>query len=322
MIELGFRNTNNDVKIIKIKPDDSEIATVWLTQFDQLLATHNRKIFQKNFSLLGFHNEYRTKDHICNDLDRSIAVINYYSDYKIKENFELLRYEYNQDLLNVLHHHFEVTQGQLWNPSSTLAKANGETRLAICFLNHCCHELEAWYETEKIKAEGYSNGYFYYNLLGVTDRIELDPKFKKQFVKEVDDGMVYLHYAQTGKTWYEAYLDNDNDVGSNGISEHRVISGEFNCYFGTGYELPSDDKFANWLESKGVDPNDEQLALGYGPVGKIQNMPYDEAQDFFKEYTDFYSIQFNNKRIEYDFRHTDAAYIKLLTEMWNKWGQA
>jgi hypothetical protein len=321
MIELGFRNTNNDVKIIKINPDDSEIATVWLTQFDQLLATHNRKIFQKNFSLLGFHNEYRTKDHICNDLDRSIAVINYYSDYKIKENFELLRYEYNQDLLNVLHHHFEVTQGQLWNPSSTLAKANGETRLAICFLNHCCHELEAWYETEKIKAEGYSNGYFYYNLLGVTDRIELDPKFKKQFVKEVDDGMVYLHYAQTGKTWYEAYLDNDNDVGSNGISEHRVISGEFNCYFGTGYELPSDDKFANWLESKGVDPNDEQLALGYGPVGKIQNMPYDEAQDFFKEYTDFYSIQFNNKRIEYDFRHTDAAYIKLLTEMWNKWGQ-
>jgi hypothetical protein len=321
MIELGFRNTNNDVKIIKIKPDDSEIATVWLTQFDQLLATHNRKIFQKNFSLLGFHNEYRTKDHICNDLDRSIAVINYYSDYKIKENFELLRYEYNQDLLNVLHHHFEVTQGQLWNPSSTLAKANGETRLAICFLNHCCHELEAWYETEKIKAEGYSNGYFYYNLLGVTDRIELDPKFKKQFVKEVDDGMVYLHYAQTGKTWYEAYLDNDNDVGSNGISEHRVISGEFNCYFGTGYELPSDDKFASWLESKGVDPNDEQLALGYGPVGKIQNMPYDEAQDFFKEYTDFYSIQFNNKRIEYDFRHTDAAYIKLLTEMWNKWGQ-
>jgi hypothetical protein len=319
MIELGFRNTDNDVKIIKIKPDDSEIATVWLTQFDQLLATPNLKIFQKNFSLLGFHNEYRTKDHICNDLDRSIAVINYYSDYKIKENFELLRYEYNQDLLNILHHHFEVTQGQLWNPSSTLAKANGETRLAICFLNHCCHELEAWYETEKIKTEGYSNGYFYYNLLGVTDRIELDPKFKKQFVKEVDDGMVYLHYAQTGKTWYEAYLDNDNDVGSNGISEHRVISGEFNCYFGTGYELPSDNKFASWLESKGVDPNDEQLALGYGPVGKIQNMPYDEAQDFFKEYTDFYSIQFNNKRIEYDFRHTDAAYIKLLTEMWNKW---
>lgn len=322
MIELGFRNTQNSIKYVNIKPDSTELANVWLSQLDYLLATHNRKLFQKNFSLLGFHNEYRTVYHMCNDLDRSIATINYYSkDYKITEDFSPLRERHNQELLNVLHHHFEVTQGQLWNPGSVLANANGETRLAICYLNHCCHELEAWYETEKIKDEGYANGYFYYNLLGVTERIELDPKFKGQFVKDIEDGLVYLHYAQTGKTWYEAYLDNDDVVGSAGISEHRVISGEFNCYFGTGYQLPTDDKFGAWLESKGVDPKDEQLALGYAPVGRIQNLPYDEAQDFFKEYTDFYSIQFNNKRIEYDFRHTDAAYIRLLTEMWNKWGQ-
>jgi len=232
-----------------------------------------------------------------------------------------LRYGYDQQLLNVLHHHFEITQGQLWNPGSVLAKSNGATRLAIGYLNHCCHELEAWYETELIRDDGYVNGYFYYNLLGIQERIELDPKFKSQFVKDIDDGLVYLHYAQTGKTWYEAYLDDDDVVGADGISEHRVISGEFNCYFGTGYELPTDEKFTTWLESKGVDPNNEQLALGYAPVGRIQNLPYNEAQEFFKEYTDFYSIEFNNRRIEYDFRHTDEAYIKLLTEIWDKWGQ-
>lgn len=321
MIELGFRNNNNDIKYVTIKPNDTEVANVWLSQLDHLLETHHRKIFQKNFSLLGFHNDYRTLKHICNDLDRSITLINYYCDYKIKENYAPLRTRYDQELLNILHHHFETMQGQLWNPGSALANANGHTRLAICYLNHCCHEIEAWYETENIKDEGYTNGYFYYNLLGVTERIELDPKFKKQFTKDVTDGMVYLHYAQTGKTWYEAYLDNDDVVKEAGISEHRVISGEFNCYFGTGYELPTDEKFSAWLESKGVDPNDEQLALGYAPVGQIQNMPYNEAIDFFKEYTDFYSIQFNKKRIEYDFRHTDDAYIRMLTEMWDKWGQ-
>lgn len=319
MIELGFRNTNNDVKFIKIKPNDTDLSNIWLSQLDHLLKTHHKKIFQKNFSLLGFHNDYRTLEHICDDLDRSIAVINYYSDYKIPHEYGELRFNFNQELLNRLHHHFEITQGQLWNPGSVLSNANGETRLAICYLNHCCHEIEAWYETEHIKDDGYVNGYFYYNLLGVQDRIELPPEEKKNFTKEVSDGMVYLHYAQTGKTWFEAYLDNDDIVEANGISEHRVISGEFNCYFGTGYDLPSDEKFSNWLESKGVDPSDEQLGLGYAPVGKIQDMPYNEAVDFFKEYTDFYSIEFNKKRIEYDFRHTDKAYINLLTELWDKW---
>jgi len=321
MIELGFRNIDNKIEYIHIQPNDSELAEVWLKQFDYLLTTHKKKIFQKNFSLLGFHNEDRTLDHICNDLDRSVATINYYTDYSITENFGPLRNTCDQELLNILHHHFEVTQGQLWNPSSVLANTNGATRLAICYLNHCCHELEAWYETENIKKDGYRNGYFYYNLLGIQDRIELDPKFKKQFVKDIDDGMVYLHYAQTGKTWYEAYLDNDEVVEADGISEHRVISGEFNCYFGTGIDLPRDEKFSTWLESKGVDPEDEQLALGYAPVGKVVDLSDSNAQDFFKEYTDFYSIEYNNKRIEYDFRHNDDAYINLLTEIWNKWGQ-
>jgi len=321
MIELGFRNLDDKIEYIHIKPDSTELANVWLKQFDKLLETHKKKIFQKNFSLLGFHNKYRTVKHICDDLDRSIATINYYSDYKITENFAPLRSGCNQELLNILHHHFEVTQGQLWEPGSVLASANGKTRLAICYLNHCCHELEAWYETDIIKNDGYRNGYFYYNLLGIQERIELDPKFKSQFVKEVDDGLVYLHYAQTGKTWYEAYLDNDEVVGEAGISEHRVISGEFNCYFGTGYELPTDEKFSVWLESKGVDPTNEQLALGYAPVGRIIDLKDGEAQDFFKEYTDFYSIEYNNKRIEYDFRHTDESYINLLTEIWDKWGQ-
>lgn len=319
MIELGFRNLDNDVKTVLIKPDKSELAQVWLTQFDKLLETHNEKIFQKNFSLLGFKNSYRTVDHICNDLERSIRVINENTDYRIQEDFSSLRYQYNQTLLNALHHHFEITQGQLWNPGSTLANANGQARLAICYLNHCCHELEALYETDRLKNTNWSNGYFYYNLLGVTDRIELDPKFKKEFTKNITDGLVYLHYAQTGKTWYEAYLDNDDVVGADGISEHRVISGEFNCYIGPGYKLPTDEKFYRWLESKGVNPLDETLALGYAPVGKIINLPYTTATEFFEEYTDFYSIKFNNKKIVYNYRHNDSNYINMLQDMWDKW---
>jgi len=318
MIQLGFRNNDNKIAYVSIKPNDTILAQLWLQQLDSLLEDHNNKVFQKNFSLLGFHNNYRTVSDICTDLEKAVHTINYYKQYRIDDDFTDLRYGYNQELLNVLHHHFEITQGQLWNPGSVLSTANGPTRNAISYLNHCCHELEAWYDTEQNYPE-WTNGYFYYNLLGVTERFEIPQALKKNFTKEVTDGMVYLHYAQTGKTWHEAYLDNDTVVKPDGISEHRVISGEFNCYFGTGYELPTDENFTTWLKSKGVDPDNEQLGLGYGAVGKIENLPHTEAVDFFKEYTDFYSIEFNKKRIEYDFRYTDPGYTKMLEDMWSKW---
>jgi len=318
VVKLGFRNQHNKVKYLEIKEYDNNLSALWNKQLSHLLTTHREKIFQKNFSLLGFHNNDRTRDHICNDLERSIDAINKNSDYQIKEDFSSLRTLYDQDLLNVLHHHFEITQGQLWNPGSVLANANGETRLAVCLLNHCCHELEAWYDTSS-KTRPNTNGYFYYNLLGITDRIEIPLEEKKNFTRKMSDGMVYLHYAQTGKTWYEAYLDGDDVVEDAGISEHRIITGEFNCYFGPGYELPMDSKFTEWLEARGIDPADEQLALGFAPIGKIDDINYKTAPGFFEEYTDFYSIKFNDIEITYDYRHNDEDYYKLLVSMWDKW---
>lgn len=315
MIELGFRNKNNDVKSLYIDVLDTELASVWLAQLENLLKNHGNKIFQKNFSLLGFENDLRTIDSICDDLDRSVQTINEYGDYYITEDFTPLRHGYDQDLLNVLHHHFEIMQGQLWNPGSLLANSNGNVRLAICYLNHCCHELEALYET---KLNGH-NGYFYYNLLGITDRIDIDSKFKKQFTKTMTDGMVYLHYAQTGKTWYEAYLDNDDVVEADGISEHRVISGEFNCYFGPGFKLPDDKSFTDWLKNKGVDPTDEQLALGYAPVGKIVGVDCLSSKSFFREYSDFYFIKYKDYCITYDYYHNNETFLNELVAMWDKW---
>jgi hypothetical protein len=180
MIKLGFRNTSNEIKHVLIKPNDSEIASIWLKQLDHLLATHREKVFQKNFSLLGFQNSYRNANDIYNDLDRSIKIINLTTNNKILEDYTILRTTFDQKLLNQLHHHFESRQGQLWSPSQELFSADGRTRNAICYLNHCCHELEAWYDTAK-KIEK-PNGYFYYNLLGITDRIEINDKFKSNLL--------------------------------------------------------------------------------------------------------------------------------------------
>jgi hypothetical protein len=320
MIKLGFRNKLNEIKHILIKPSDSEIASIWLKHLNHLLTTHREKIFQKNFSLLGFQNSYRTADDICNDLDRSIKIINLKCNNKILEDYTILRTTFDQNLLNQLHHHFELKQGQLWAPSQELFSADGETRNAICYLNHCCHELEAWYDTAKKIKTDKSNGYFYYNLLGITDRIEIDHTLKNLFVNNMTDGTVYLHYAQTGKTWVEAYLDNDNIVDISNISEHRIISGEFNCYFGPGFQIPIDENFLLWVKSKGVDLSKNNFGIGYIPVGKIVDLPHPIASEFFKEYSDFYSIEFNGTKINYDYRYTDSVYLSMLETMWDKWG--
>lgn len=317
MISLGFRNKHNKIKYIDIQVDNTDISATWISMLGQLLKKRHL-VFQKNFSLLGIPNNNRTINNIVSDLLESVDIINKNTGFIIAEDFSALQNVYDQNLLNKLHYYFESAQGQLWNPSSVMLNANGSVRRAICYLNHCCHEIEAYYDSIK-KNNLDKNCYFYYNLLGVTDRIEIPNSWKNKFVTEMSNGMVYLHYAQTGKTWYEAYLDNDNDVTLENITEHRIITGEFNIYFGPGFSLPRDENFILWLESKGVNPNDETLALGFAPVGKVIKITNEEAKNFFIEYNDFYSIRFNNIEQVYDYRFSDRDFKFKLDQLWHKW---
>lgn len=321
MIELGFRDRLNNVETIRIKPADNDLANLWLNRLDKLLTKQNL-VYVKNFSLLGFNCDYRTPNEVCDELDRAIHVINSQTNYRIAEDYSGLRYGYNQQLLNRLHYHFEITHGQIWSPTELLANSPGEVRLSICMLNHCCHWLETWYD-EEVKKEKWNNtvrnGYFYYNVLGANEKIELPQDQKKNFTKEIDNGLVYLHYCQTGKTWYEAYLDNDDDVTDAGISEHRFISGEFDCHFGNTYHFPTDEQFTEWLISKGADPNNEQNGLGYAEVGRVLDLSKEQALDFFTEFTDFYSIKFNDKYQKYDYRYYDEEFYNLQKSRWGVW---
>lgn len=321
MIELGFRDRLNNVETIRIQPTDSILAKLWLNQLDKLLRKPDL-VYIKNFSLLGFNCDYRTPMEVCDELDRAIDIINRYTPYKIVEDYSSLRIENNRSLLNKLHYHFEITHGQVWSPSDILTTSSGEVRLSICMLNHCCHWLETWYDEEEKKQRwnnSVRNAYYYYNVLGANQKIELPQDEKKNFTKTVDNGLVYLHYAQTGKTWYEAYLDNDDDVTDAGISEHRLISGEFDCHFGDTYEFPSDEQFTEWLISKGADPTNEQNGLGYAEVGRVVGVTKHQAFDFFTEYTDFFSIRFNDHYQEYDYRYYDQNFYNRQVEKWGGW---
>lgn len=311
-MKLTFRSVDGDTATLDVEVFNTPIAKKWYSALKQLVVV-NDKVLQKNFNLLGSHNTYRTREDIVNDLKFALEILKDF-DYDINEDFSPLVHSYDQNLLNILHNHFEKLQGQTWSPSPHLKRANGEQRYAISMLNFCCHELEAFYDTLH-KHNQRPNIYFYYNFLGVHKRFPITLEDKMQFTREMTPGMVYLHYAQTGKTHYEAYLDEDDHVGIDNITEHRILTGEFCVYFGPGYTFPMDDKFKSWLTEKGFNPDDPDLALGQCPVGRIDLPEYEE---FFKKYNDMVAIEVDGIVEEYPYRHNEDQFKERLLGVWRE----
>ena len=112
------------------------------------------------------------------------------------------------------------------------------------------------------------------------------------------------------------FLDKDEEVGPENISEHRIITGEFNVYFGDGFTLPKDNDFRDWVISKGGDPDDAELALGYAPVADVigQGTKID-----FKEFNDFFQITFRGRKVQYDYRHNSDEFRRHLIRIWDQW---
>ena len=329
-MKLYFRNINNNVIEVNTTLFDSQIKEKWYKMLENV--TKNDFIaYVKTFALVGGFSNNRTPEMITEELVEGIRLLKaaeWYSDYdKINEPFETLVTQFDRELLNKLHLHFETLQGQIWNPSSFLARATGEERFAISKLNLSCHSLEAYYDSIKRTDMGIGKSvYFYYSICGTPDFQEISLEDKLQFSRTVGNGMIYLHYAQTGKTWYEAYCDQDEDVTDDGISEHRLISGEFSAHIGPQFEFNMDEGFKKYITNRGFDWNDPNLAIGYCPIGQINDVGgipianYEECQTLLEEYDDFYGIELPNGTTKYyDYRHNSKSYYDKICGVMDTW---
>ena len=328
---LFFRNIKGDVIEVKTTLYDSSVKDKWYELLQNVLKSEVTE-YVKTFSLVGNFNKNRTPEIIIQQLIDGIKVIKnatWYPEYNlINEPFESLLEKFDRDLLNKLHHHFELLQGQIWNPASYLKKANGRERFAISKLNLCCHELEAYYDSveQKNNNRGHHT-YFYYSIYGTPKWIEITLEDKAKFSRLVFNGMIYLHYAQTGKTWYEAYCDRDEIVHLDNITEHRLMSGEFSVHIGPEFEFNMDEGFKKFITDRGFDWNDPSLAIGYCPIGQIESVAgisindYETCQKVLEEYDDFYGIKLDNG-IEryYDYRHDSQTYFDKIYAIMDSWG--
>ena len=93
-------------------------------------------------------------------------------------------------------------------------------------MNDLSHEIEEW--NMRGDATIYTT---FMNGVSPIQKVELPKEADEWFTLDGAFGRGYLHYAQLGKTWQEVCIDDDDQIEPGNISEHRLLSGEFDLQF-------------------------------------------------------------------------------------------
>jgi hypothetical protein len=289
------------------------LAQKWAraNQYDYL---EQECLAEKNYMLQ--HWEYGTGNPnardipaLCAELNRYVEIINNYFDGSSdrRVNYHITQYfdpaTLDQNILNEIHHHFEILIGQVWNVSEYFKKADQPTAFAIRQLNNLCHEMESLRKPSVTMTPRHWTAYIYFPFL---------PGYRYKFVESDYDhfernryfGDLFLHYAQLGKTPLEAWFGRDEVVFDENISGLRYLSGEFVVNFTDDISdaeqlhsrLVNDREFFPWLRGRGQDPESKFTSVGNVVIGKFErdDFPGMTASEIMLElfkYDDIYKLE-------------------------------
>ena len=318
-IKVVLRNPLDPTDLVDytIRAEDHALAQDWQTALKNLLQSGN--LLEKNFCFMGFPNTARTLDYLCNELNQHVTTINaFFPDYRIEETFSpdnVMAFDYadngiNHKVMNVLHNHFEILQGTVWNLSDYYRRADYETKYAIRQLINICHEMENLVDLEPVHRQGFvTNGY---------DRVL---------------GGVYMHWTQIGKTLFEVFRDEGapelTDTVCEAITELRYYSGEFDVEWGNDvvrngghpWHDAQQRDFEQWLIRNGQDIKDPTLSLGYLPLGQVDlrgsfgTAKSSDIWEILSAHLDIYCIEIDGVSQKFNYCWTDANYKQMQIDM-------
>lgn len=315
---MTFRNTQTgNTKMIRWNLKDNLLSQKWArcNQYDYL---EQECTAEKNYMLQ--HWEYnpgnpnaRGIPALCAEMNRYVKIINDYFDgsSKTRVDYHITQYfdpaTLDQNILNEIHHHFEILIGQVWNISHYFKKADGPTTFAIRQLNNLCHEMESLRKDGISKNPKYWSAYIYFPILPGYSYKFVESDYD-HFVRDRYFGDLLLHYAQLGKTPLEAWNGKDDEIFDDNITGLRYLSGEFVVNFGGDVSaeeqlktrLANDRGFFPWLRARGQDPESKFTGVGIICVGKFERDDYpgktaNEIMTELFEYDDIYKIELVDK---------------------------
>ena len=307
--------------------EDTVIGQMWFNALQEIL--NGKKYLEKNFCFLGFPDNVRNVEFICDELNRACEQINKFfgNEYVIDEVYTSAFVQKedlspNQTAMNLLHNRFEHLQGTVENLSDYYKRADYETKFAIRQLNILCHEAESLMlsQRKKVQAPEWIRPSQITTFLNA-ERFEFPTMHKRTFNKSRYDrkfGGVYLHWTQIGKTLYEVFCDeNGADVDQavcDAITHLRYYSGEFDIEWGRSVEYYGKqpwhterlDEFSMWLLRNGFDHNDAQYNYGYHQIGQVENLGTpEETWAMLSTHLDIYKIEAGTSVNTFDYSWSD-----------------
>jgi hypothetical protein len=279
----------------------------------------------------------RNIDFLCSSINQCIGNINQsmvplgYEYIDLEFSKEKVRGSEYRNLMNKIHHHFEVLIGQTWNPSKWFLMADPSTQQNIRLINNLCHEIENTVDAINLNEiyPNASNQYIFASLMGLNfqgkyiegkQREELTVEQLKAFSDFSRWGDVNIYYAQLGKRHIEVFRDKDDKIDFDNISGYKYLTGEFVVSFSgatVDKEVRLPQAFFDWLDQNGFDRNDPSLALGFPRVAEIESSDKINIIKNLKLRDDLYQIgleddQGNILHVKtYDFVWQDLDQLKL-----------
>jgi hypothetical protein len=325
-----------------INVNDTPMGQRWFTALQDVVQ---RNLYlEKNFCFLGFPDNPRDINFICDELNKACNQINKFFDgaYYIDEVYTPAFIQQadlgpNQPAMNLLHNRFEILQGTVNSLSGWYKRADYDTKFAIRQLNNLCHEAESLMlsQRKKVEAPDWIRPSQITTFLNCP-RLEFPDEYRTDFSEARYNrlfGEVYLHWTQIGKTLFEVYRDEQgvdiDQATCDAITHLRYYSGEFDIEWAQDvvyggphpWHTREIDGYREWLARNNFDLDDPQYNYGYHPVGQVDLQKSFGTTDFreiwpvLSRYLNIHGISTDDGRggvlrTIYPYAYTDSDYAQ------------
>jgi hypothetical protein len=301
---------------LQIKLDNNLAVNQWLDRFiyelesgsmlkkEHIFMSHSPLTVEQMISQIN-----RTLDEISNYDFITNQHPNYpiYAQPEINERLNINDFLEgpNNSKMNLIHNYFPMLAGSAHRTSNYMYAASLRIRIKICRLNLEVHELH----TVLQKNNKHDGMHLNISWQRAPNKLESLPiEFDEIFTKFITFGDVLLGYPQVGKTHFEAFIEEDNELDSEHVEPIKLLSGDMLLHLSSDIGQNTIEKFNNWLVEKNLDPNDKTLRLGFAKLGRVINVDPIIVKDKLCEYNDIDQISVGEKVFNFIYSRFDDDY--------------
>lgn len=257
----------NDCLALSWQLIDSSLAVRWARALTSAIP---HGIFEDD-RIYNFPNQHWTKITIVNDLTVCMrAIEDFYPGIFVKWPSPNMGISDTNDL----HVYFEKLRGSIETPSELFVNAPNHVRNEINRYNILIHRYES-----QIFGNGANKRPRVVCTFNEENRQPLQGQDYDLFTLHNDYGDLMINYPQVGKTFLEAFQDDDDVVTDAGIRPMRYLAAGFRIAFSeisTEQAASTKRSFDSWFNARqehfnslGFFADDKKLSIGYLVVAKL-----------------------------------------------------